>query len=197
MTIKEQLNEIKEDDLRKKVIIPMMYALKCEHVFDNHGSLEDGIDVLYGSNNVFGQKFFGGIVLKNDGKINKGNKLYEIDRQVKEALVRRDHPLDLDSDIRVREIVVITSYDVSSYARKYLKEQIYMNTFLNFRIICGSELEQVIKNVIDKFRKNKDGEEYKFNVNNFKQMCEEYTGRKIPDLKDNDVTNYVEGNEIK
>lgn len=178
MNIKEKLQSITEDDLRKKVIIPMMYALGCIDVRDTHGPYEKGKDVVYETDHLLRKKVYGAIIIKNTCNISKGRPLDNLYRQAKDAMKEFENPNDLSgSKIKIHELIIITAYKVTPAASNYIFENCGVN-FPNLHIIDGNTLESIIRELISEHRTKKK-EEYQFNIDTFKDFCERKSGRTI------------------
>jgi len=152
MNIREKLQTLSEDDLRKKVIIPMMYALGCINVRDTHGPYEKGKDVVYEVYHLFRRNIYGAIIVKNKRNIGKSD-LENLHRQANEALVTFKNPNDPRNEIKIHELTIMTSYRFSDPARDYIFENCGRN-FPNIHI-------------------------YQFNISTFKDFCDRMSGRNI------------------
>jgi hypothetical protein len=70
MNVKDKLQLLSEDDLRRNVVIPLLSALGCSDVRDNCGQYEYGKDIVYTIRDHFlKEKIWGAVVVKK-GEIN-------------------------------------------------------------------------------------------------------------------------------
>jgi len=176
MNIREKLQTLSEDDLRKKVIIPMMYALGCINVRDTHGPYEKGKDVVYEVYHLFRRNIYGAIIVKNKRNIGKSD-LENLHRQANEALVTFKNPNDPRNEIKIHELTIMTSYRFSDPARDYIFENCGRN-FPNIHIINGASLESIILGLISDYETNTKMK-YQFNISTFKDFCDRMSGRNI------------------
>jgi len=178
MNIKERLQKLSENDLRKKIIIPMMYALGCIDVRDTHGPYEKGKDVVYGIDHLLKKRVYGAIIIKNNGNINKGRPLDNLYRQSKDAMKEFENPNDpAGSKIKINELIVVTAYEITPAASNYIFENCGVN-FPNLHIVDGNTLESIIRKLISGY-KIKENKVYQFNIDTFKDFCERKSGRTI------------------
>lgn len=174
--IKDELQRLSEDDLRKKIVIPMMKRLDCFKVEDWCGPREGGKDVLYMRKDTFLDDTCGAIILKNRRDITKSRRddydIREIESQIKEAMVSKIiNPLDPVDEISLHEVCVITSYEINREAREYIRNSCgRLMPYIKF--IDGDKLVQLIQEIIG----NSD---YTFDVENFKDFCETTEERPI------------------
>jgi hypothetical protein len=178
MNIKEILQILSEDGLRKKVIIPMMSALGCIDVYDTHGPYEKGKDVVYGIKHLLKKKIYGAIIVKNKGNINKGRSLDNLYRQAKDALKEFENPNDPSgSKVKIHELIIMTAFEVTVAASTYIFENCGVN-FPNLHIVDGNTLESIIRELISEY-KIKNNKKYQFNIDTFKDFCERKSERTI------------------
>ncbi len=177
MNIKESLQVLSENELRIKIIIPMMYALGCFDVRDTHGPQEKGKDVVYGINHLLIKKTYGAIIIKNNGNLRKGPSLDVLYRQAIDAMKEFENPNDPSGGrIKVYELMFVTAYDITPVANSYIFENCGAN-FPNLHIIDGNTLESIICEIISKHKM--EDSNYQFNANSFNDYCERITGRTI------------------
>jgi len=167
MAIKEKLQSLSEDILRKKVVMPLLRYVGFEHVEDWCGPGEKGKDVLYVRKDPLLESYFlGAVLIKNKKNIRKGSKtdIRNIKNQVEEAILTPVfNPADFYSETTIREIYILTSFDIEREARDYIGK-VLRNSPLFIRFMPGDRLESRIKNVIGKTG-------YVFNPDNFEEFC--------------------------
>lgn len=172
--IKEELQKLSEDDLRKKIVIPMMKRLGCVKVEDWCGPREEGKDVLYIKKDTFRDDTCGAIILKNRRDITKSRRdnhdVREIKSQIEEAMTSEIiNPLEPVEKINLHELCIMTSYEINKDARKFIYSSCgKIMPYIKF--IDGDKLVRLIQKIIGDF-------DYTFNVENFKDFCET-TGEK-------------------
>jgi len=168
MSIKDQLQTLSEDDLRQKIIMPLLFALGCKDVRDNCGTSEYGKDVIYISRDHFlREKIWGAALIKKDD-INK-SALDNIHRQVSDAINQFIDQDDPRNKVQLHEILVITPQSITSEALKYINEQSGKN-FPNIHFINGDRLEFLVNQTIIEFNNLKDTN-YVFNIETYSNIC--------------------------
>lgn len=186
MNIKEKLQKLSEDELRQKIIMPLLSVLGCGGVRDNCGSSEYGKDILYLSRNHFlMEKIWGAALIKKDDI--KKSSLDNIHRQISDAIHQFIDPDDPRSTVQLHEILVITPRSISAEASKYINEQSGKN-FPNIHFVNGDRLEFLINQTIIDFNQKGIGT-YVFDVETYSNtMC----GRLFTESQ----TDILEGKEI-
>lgn len=168
MSIKDQLQNLSEDDLRQKIVMPLLFALGCGDVRDNCGSTEYGKDILYLNRDHFLRgKIWGAVLLKKDD-INK-NGLDNIHRQVSDAINQFIDPDDPRNKIQLHEILIITARGITTEAQKFIYEQSGKN-FQNIHFINGNRLEFLINQIVIEHNQSIDSQ-YVFSVGTFGDIC--------------------------
>lgn len=176
MNIIEQLNPLSEDDLRKKVIIPLLHGLGCSEIVDNCGPAEYGKDIIYRANHFLMKDVYGAVVLKKTS-INK-TSLGQIHIQITDAITSMRVPCQPTNTVQIHEILVITSRKITSEAAKYISEQ-SGKCFQNIHFIDGVRLEFLINQVIQRDKKRKRSS-YIFGVETFGVFVGYHTEVKAP-----------------
>jgi len=165
MSIIQQLQCLSEDNLRQKIIIPLLYFLGCREVRDNDGNRENGKDIVYVNYNHFLRKEIVGAVILKITDIGKGVRLRNIEDQVRAAIAKFISHGDPRNKIRIHEIVVITSKKITQDAM----EEVYNFSganFQNIHFVDGIRLEFLINQVIIEHNKDKKLN-YVFSVETF------------------------------
>ena len=167
MTIKEKLQNLSEDEFRKKVVIPLLRVLGFRKVEDWCGPNEKGKDVLYVREDLLGLRILGAVLIKNGGNITKSGKndIKLIRNQAEEAM---GSPIPDSSDpynqTTIRELYILTSFNIKREARDYVLDTL-RNSQLYLRFVDGDLLEDKIKKVIEKSY-------YVFAPDNFEEFCD-------------------------
>ncbi len=168
MSVKDKLQILNEDDLRQKIIMPLLFVLGCPDVRDNCGPAEYGKDILYLCRDHFlREKVWGAALIKRDD-INKSS-LDNIHRQISDAINQFIDPDDPRSKVQLHEILIITSRSITSEALKYINEQ-SGKAFQNIHFINGDRLEFLINQTIIDFNQKNTGI-YIFDVETYGSMC--------------------------
>jgi hypothetical protein len=168
--IKDKIQQLKEDDLRKQVIIPLLKAFGCELVKDNHGPHENGKDIIYTTKHFLGIKIYGVVVLKAGDFTKKSTEIINsYSRQIKESKGQFLCPFsESPKKVQAHEILVITSKGITKDA-EYL-----MYADASFRCILfidGEKLERLIEGVIVENKRSK-GKKYEFDPETFSNFLE-------------------------
>lgn len=168
MNIQEQLKTLSEDDLRKKIVMPLLFALGCPDVRDTCGPAENGKDITYVCRTHFlREKIWGAVVMKKTD-ITKPT-IDNLNRQINEAIAQFTDPDDPRNKIQLQEILVVTPRSVTDSAREYIYAH-SGRSFQNIHIINGHKLEFLINEVILEYNQ-KSGETYVFNSSSFSNIC--------------------------
>lgn len=163
--IKKILQDLSEDDLRKKIIIPYL-DISCIQVEDWCGPSEKGKDIVYVRKDMLSQDVTGAVIIKKENIRKSGTKnthIREIKNQVEEAYSSEiPFPLDPDKKTHIQEIYVLTPYGITPEARDYINENIGKK--MQVRFINGDQLVLKIETLICNTK-------YTFNPYNFKEIC--------------------------
>ena len=167
MSIKDQLQKLKEDELRKMIIIPLLKVLGFGCVEDWCGPNEDGKDIIYVRQDPLISAFIVGAVLiknKKDIKKSGGNDIREIESEAKEAIMKPlSSPLDPYQQVNIRELYVATAFDIKREARDYIHE-VLRSSQLIIRFFTGEDLQKKIEEIVGESN-------YVFDVNSFASFC--------------------------
>ena len=196
MGIKEQLQKLSEDELRKKIIIPLLKVTNFEHIKDLCGPNESGKDILYVRRDLLSSTYItGAVLLKNEKDITKSGKsdIRKIADQAREAITNPiPDPLDPHKETNIREIYVITSFDIAMEAMKHIHTTLN-NSQLYLKFINGDQLEQQITKIIGSRR-------YSFTPDSFGEFCKkqiEISGKKKISIPSISVIQVSEGKNIE
>jgi len=174
MSIKEELQKLKENDLRKKIVIP--YLKVCyPNVEDWHGSGEKGKDIIYITFNEAWKRYVvGAVIIKNNGDITmsggKKTNLRILSSQLFQTLKEPiSFPLDPRQKAYIEEITILTSYHINRPARDFIRIDIYPHMPIVY-FISGGKFEEIIQLFI-KDKNNEFNINYEFDCNTFESFC--------------------------
>jgi len=167
MNIKDKIKNLSEDDLRKKVIIPLLSALGCSSIRDNCNPTERGKDILYITRDHFlREKIWGAAVVKKDD-INKAG-LDTVNRQIIEAITKFIDPDDPRNKIQIHELLVITAGKITDEAQKFINDN-SGKCFQNIHFVSGDKLDFLINEIIIQYNKD-NNKSYTFDISSFEDV---------------------------
>lgn len=180
MTVKSELQKLNEQDLREKIVVPLMRAYGAHEVRSWHGSTEKGKDVLYKKGNDFDEPVFKAILLKAK-KIDKSVLDGEVKSQIEDAchrpFINPDHPAD---ETRIRGLTIMTNQDITTDARESIHE-LTAKTFPSIEIVDGDRLSGYIDRILDIYNQAQSRENppvyYDFSVDSFENFCNNYRNK--------------------
>jgi len=172
MSIKEELQKLKENDLRKKIVIP--YLKVCfPYVEDWHGSAEKGKDIIYITwDKVWNSYIVGAVVIKNDGDIKMSGSSNRNIRILHSQLMQTlkepiTFPIDPSQTRFIEKIKFLTSYNINKPARDFINLNVNPHIV---KFIPGNKFEEIIQCFI-KDKNNEFNKNYEFNCNTFESFC--------------------------
>lgn len=174
MSIRQQLINLSENDLRKKVIIPTLEALSAYGTEDFHGAREKGKDVYFSYNNIFGRfKHCCFFIKKGDIYKRPGtNDIRKMKEQIEEAYKREfTSPIDNKTPIHIEEFYFVCSGKINKEARDWLSELLRNGQMPNFDIFDIDNLIQFILDLVKKCNYLMGGDQYTFKIQTFNQFC--------------------------
>jgi hypothetical protein len=171
MTIKEKLQNLSEDDLRQKVIIPLLLTLGCSDAVDNCGPTEKGKDIIYEIPHFLKDSIYGAVILKNDHDLRSSDLDRGLKVQVDKALNKFNHRKDPRVETKVHELILITAFNITESVRTYFLDNCGSN-FPNIHFVDGNRLEFLIRTTIIAYT-DKTDRDYIFDVGTFNQICNE------------------------
>jgi hypothetical protein len=145
----QNLSSLKEDDLRKKVVIPLFRAMGFQDVFDYHGGgQEQGKDVVMWKKDLMGVRVNYGVVLKAlkisgsvDGKSSASKTSFQIQQCYGDPYL---DPITSEN-CSVRECWVVSSNEISKGAIKSITSALSKtNLEKSTRFIDGNKLRELI-----------------------------------------------------
>lgn len=174
MSIKEKLQKLNENDLRKKIVIPY---LKVYHstVEDWHGAEEKGKDIVYIiKEEEWKTDVVAAVVIKNDGDIKmsggKNTNLQILNYQLENTYTEPiPFPLDPRQMRYIEKIIVLTSYDINRRAREFISKSIHPY-FRIVNFVPGNKLEEMIQGFI-KDKNYESNKSYEFSCDTFESFC--------------------------
>lgn len=201
MGIREKITKLSENNLRKKVIIPLLNALGAYGTEDFHGPREKGKDVYFSYKNLFGRNkhccFF---IKKGNIKKTGRNDIRNMKGAIEEAIKSEfTNPIDNKTPVRIEEFYFVCSGKINQEAREWLTEfLVKQSNFPNLDVFDIDSLIQFIVDLIKKFN-NKIGENYNFNISTFASYCKKIVNHNHNNhaITDISITNLNEGKVIK
>lgn len=175
MTIKEKLQELSEDELRQKIIIPLLLTLGCSGAVDNCGPTEKGKDIIYEIPHFLKDSIYGAVIIKNDHDLKSADLDRGLNVQVNRALNKFNHQKDPRVETKIHELVLVTAFNITEPVRTYFLDNCGTN-FPNIHFVDGNRLEFLIRTTIIAYT-NKTGRGYIFSIDNFNQICDELSSR--------------------
>lgn len=175
MTIKENLQKLSEDELRQKIVIPLLVTLGCNNAVDNCGPTEKGKDVIYEIPHFLKDPIFGAVILKNDHDLKSADLDRGLKIQVDKALNKFNHRRDPRVETKVHELILMTAFDITEPVRTYFLDNCG-TYFPNIHFVDGNRLEFLIRATIIAYT-GKTGRDYIFSAETFNQVCDELSGR--------------------
>ena len=181
----QEIQKLEENGLRVKIVIPLMKAFGCRDVRDWHGNSENGIDVLFKSENVFKEFVHKGILLKIKD-ITKTTFDGNLRRQVLEAIKTPFSDPDYVSNrVKIHELIVMTSHDITKPAQDMIFALAGQGIPI-VEMVDGIRLCGFINRLIGDYNKKegqKTGQDfYEFAIDSFENFCERYQCLLCPDL---------------
>lgn len=181
MSIKDELQKLDEDSLRKKIVIPYLKVF-FQNVKDRCGPGEKGKDITYlVKEEGWGKDIVGAVIIKNNGDIKMSGRMSTnlriLHSQIMETYTTPiPFPLDPTRMIHIEKITVLTSFDINENAREYIYKNI-SSQIHTLDFIPGSKFERILQNFIK-------GKNYEFECNTFKNFCARFScSSKIEEIR--------------
>jgi len=172
MNIRSKITRLSEDNLREKIIIPLLKALGAYSVENFHGSSEKGKDVYFAYKDIFGEYkhccFF--IKIGNIKKSGK-NDIRKMKGHIEEAIQRNFiNPIDNKNPIYIEEFYFVCSGKINQEARDYISDLLRQKQMPSFRIFDIDKLIETILNLVKRYNSilNKN---YTFSTQSFSKYC--------------------------
>jgi len=173
MNLRDKITKLSENNLRKKVIIPLLKALDAYNTEDFHGSREKGKDVYFSYKSIFGKyKHCCFFIKKGDIKKSGKNDIRKMQVAIEEAIKSEfTSPIDNKTPVRIEEFYFVCSGKINREAREWLTEfLVKTKSFSNVDIFDIDNLMKLILDLIKKYN-GLMRESYKFNVGTFNNYC--------------------------
>lgn len=145
-----KLQKLSEKTLRQNVIIPLLDDIEADNVTDMHGSEEEGIDVYFETNDIFGHKRRFGIQIKKGNIICQNSpspqSVITILNQIEAAFSKENILVDSKQgkiSVHIDGYYIITSGRVNKPAKTRIYQKRKAYPFVH--IIQGGELLRIIK----------------------------------------------------
>ncbi len=158
---------LSEDDLRVKVLIPMLRGLGCIKVEDWHGTNEKGKDIYFAYLDVFGDVQHCCVFIKQ-GDITKSGKtdIRAYDAQLREAFHSEfTNPLTNDAPIRAGSVYIACNGTINGYAHDYIRDNFELQYPGRIRFMDADKIAYII----DTELRLPNG--YTFAVDSFVDIC--------------------------
>lgn len=201
MNLRNKIIKLSENNLRKKIIIPLLNALGAYGTEDFHGPREKGKDVYFSYKNLFGRNkhccFF---IKKGNIKKTGRNDIRNMKGAIEEAIKSEfTNPIDNKTPVRIEEFYFVCSGKINQEAREWLTEfLVKQSNFPNLDVFDIDSLIQLILDLIKKFN-DKIGENYNFNTSTFSAYCDKiinYSNNTYT-ISDISISNSSEGDIIQ
>ena len=169
-----------EDNLREKVMVPLLKALGAFKIEPMCGSRERGKDVYFAYKDLFSlHKHCCLFIKKGDVKKSGRNDIRKMQGNILEALqIDFVSPVDSLTMVSINEFYFVCSGKINTEAREFLSEMCKKRCMPNLRIFDIDDLVKIIIQIT-----NNSG--YRLNIRTFKDFCErkqlnQENGSKIP-----------------
>lgn len=159
---------LSEDDLRVKVLIPMLRGLGCIKVEDWHGTNEKGKDIYFAYIDVLGDVQHCCVFIKQ-GDITKSGKtdIRNYEAQLREAFDSEfTDPLTHDAPVRASSVYIACNGTINCYAHDYIRESFGRHYPGRVRFMDADKIARIID-----FKLPLPGG-YVFAVETFADICE-------------------------
>lgn len=168
---------LSEDDLRVKVLIPLLEALGCIKVEDWQGNEERGVDIYFACKDVLGEVHHCAIFIKV-GNITMSGKtdMRKYEGQLRQALLGKfTNPLDPSSSISAGLVYVAFNGTMNKPAKDFFKYTLENQHPGRLRIL---DIDQ-IRYLIDVELSSRIGwpPEYTFEIDSFATVCSKFQAR--------------------
>lgn len=168
------LGELLEDDLRIKILIPLLKATGAHPVVDMHGRNEKGKDLYFSYKDLFNKDRHCCVFIKT-GDITKSGKndIRTFKGAIEEALdIPLSSPIDFASKIYIEEFYFICNGSINRDANDYLSSEIFEEKrFRNLRIFDLNKLTEIVRKLIRDFSNSVD-KTYVFSCDSFSNFCQ-------------------------
>jgi hypothetical protein len=163
---------LSEDDLRVKVLVPMLRALGCIKVEDWQGPQENGKDIYFAYHDVLGDVQHCCVFIKQ-GDITKSGStdIRKYEAQLREAFNNEfTNPLDNATPVRAGSVYVACNGTINDSARTYLRANIELHFPGRVRLMDIDKIAYLID--VELVRRGTLPATYVFTVNGFADICE-------------------------
>lgn len=190
--IKTQLVQLLENDLRIKIVMPLIIAKGAYKVLDWHGRNEKGKDVYFAYKDLFGDYKHCCIFIKAGDVTKSGQKdIRKMKGAIDEALFSKfDSPMDNHSPVYIEEFYFACNGTVNDDARSYLSELFHRRQFPNFKIYDIDRITEMIRDLIRSYS-NKVDKSYIFDCDGFEGFC-----KRIMALNDKQIDSQISATRL-
>ena len=146
----DKLKRLDEEQLRKKILIPLLKYIDAQNVIDMHGSGEEGIDIYFETFDIFGNRLRLGMQVKSVDLVYSARpsnrNLLTILHQIKMAFSKKIRVItsDRSGEVYIDGFYIVTCGKITEPAIRYIYEN--RNQYPNIHIIDGDRLMEIIKN---------------------------------------------------
>lgn len=165
--IRSQIMNLTEDNLREKVLIPVLKALGAFKVEPMCGPRERGKDVYFAYTDLFNlHKHCCLFIKKGDVKKSGRNDIRKMQGGIIEAIqIDFISPVDNLTMVSINEFYFVCSGKINTEAREFLSEMCKKRCMPNLRIFDADDLVKIIIQIAG-------NSGYRFNTRTFKDFCE-------------------------
>jgi len=181
------LGGLLEDDLRIKILIPLLKAMGAHPVVDMHGRNEKGKDLYFSYKDIFKKDRHCCVFIKA-GDITKsgGNDIRSFKGAIEEALdIPLSSPIDFSSKVFIEEFYFICNGKINRDANDYLASEVFDDKkFRNFRVFDLNKLSEVVRTLIRDYS-SMIGKTYVFSCDSFEGFCQKIISHKDINISGN------------
>lgn len=194
------LGALLEDDLRIKILIPLLKAMGAHSVVDMHGRNEKGKDLYFSYKDLFKRDRHCCVFIKA-GDITKSgsNDIRSFKGAIEEALdIPLSSPKDFTSIVFIEEFYFICNGKINRDANDYLASEVFAEKkFRNFRVFDLNRLSEIVRALIHDFCPRVD-KTFIFSCDNFGEFCQKIISYKDASISANalPISSEVEGGVI-
>ena len=163
---------LSENDLRVKVLVPMLRALGCRKVEDWQGAQENGKDIYFAYIDILGDVQHCCIFIKQ-GDITKSGvtDIRRYEAQLREAFNNEfTNPLDNATPVRAGSVYVACNGTINDSARTYIRNNIELHFPGRVRFLDADKIAYIID--FELVRRGTLPSSYVFAVDGFADICE-------------------------
>jgi predicted NACHT family NTPase len=142
------LQGLSEDRLRKEVLIPLFRAMKFKDVIEYHGTAEKGKDIIYYTEDSFGDRSYTSVVVKKTtitGAVGKKGNAKEILFQIEQSFDEPYTDVYGLKELVIDKCVVVTCKDIKNTAIESIRGKLKKSNLDKLlRFIDGNKLIELL-----------------------------------------------------